>query len=632
MFKTIWSSRGKVDDFLGLSTEDKRRELTNWFDDEMVNQLGDDDLDRVIADDPGFFDDAADDFEYNVSPMIANQFNGGFILDEKFNLVDPGCLLRDANADCEIREDEAGNLVWKEEGRKEFPILGFSDDHQEFLNQLEELDILSTIHNLYPNWDDEDIEVYDVADLIPMDWTLLEQVLTHAKDTQSIGEELEIDEAKAKNPSKLEQELAEIKDLAEEYGREYFTQMPFTSFDNDPISIEMQYPEFFRIVKAFFKEMEILSPEELNDPDELDVQWDQGIDKHDWDVLMKACDKLVNGKGVQFEKEYKTGYNSPLDDDEILANREEESLEEEVIDEARKYEVDNNFVYIGIGDDQSSIGEIWDDGTLELYHPEKFDDKERARMQKDLKDYNISFLDESLTEDVGDGVGVFDDDGEFDPNVTYTNHEEIYVADDYDVENFLQSEEEINKAKEFGMFDDNGNLIIPVASKFKFLGLGAGGWPEFLINGFFDLLLIDNTDDGLFLYPLKEDLNEDVDMGKVNAQKFMKYLKDHNVSSGYMAEKEPEMTAEMGEQPYYLVHLYSQASDLEVYFNEDGTIRWHEEFDEGAVDEGEDTIVIEDFSSWKEMTDWMKDEHWFWSEDWGADLPEDLNEDTVTWP
>lgn len=109
---------------------------------------------------------------------------------------------------------------------------------------------------------------------------------------------------------------------------------------------------------------------------------------------MRACEKLSQNKGVQFEKEYKTGYNSVLDDDEILANREEESLEEEVINEARKYEVDNNFVYIGTGDDQSSIGEIWDDGTLELYHPEQFDAKERARMRKDLKNYDISFLDE----------------------------------------------------------------------------------------------------------------------------------------------------------------------------------------------------------------------------------------------
>ena len=42
-----------------------------------------------------------------------------------------------------------------------------------------------------------------------------------------------INEAKAKSPGKLADELEEIKELADEYGREYFTQMPFTSFDND---------------------------------------------------------------------------------------------------------------------------------------------------------------------------------------------------------------------------------------------------------------------------------------------------------------------------------------------------------------------------------------------------------------
>lgn len=392
MFKTIWSSNGDLDKYIEMSVEDKRRELSNWYDSEMVDQLSDDDLDAALADNIDIYDHAADDFEYNISPMIQDQVLGGFIIDEDFNIVLPDVLVSDMKGpSAELNEDESGDLIWDVEGRKSFKLIGFSNDQDEFIQQLDDLGILSTMHNLYPNQDDEDIEIYDIADLIPFDRDMLEQVLTHVKNTNNLGESVEtLDEAKAKNAGKLAQEVEEIKDLADEYGKEYFTQMPFTSYDNDPISIEMQYPEFFRIVKAFFKEMEILSPEELNDPDELDIQWDQGIDQHDWDVLMRACDKLVQNKGVQFEKEYKTGYNSVLDDDEILASREKE----ESLNEAARFYVDGDSVVDSLNNN-TSIGTMYDDGTIELFDAENVSKDDRDKIRKDLGDhYYVSFLDE----------------------------------------------------------------------------------------------------------------------------------------------------------------------------------------------------------------------------------------------
>lgn len=133
-----------------MSAEDKRRELTNWYDSEMVDQLADDQLDEYISDNPAIYDEAANDFEYRIAPMIANQFNAGLILDEKFNLVDPATLLDFDGYSAELDEYDDG-LYFDVEGRKKFPILGFSDDPDEFIAQLDELDILSTIHNLYPN-------------------------------------------------------------------------------------------------------------------------------------------------------------------------------------------------------------------------------------------------------------------------------------------------------------------------------------------------------------------------------------------------------------------------------------------------------------------------------------------------
>lgn len=383
MIKVIWSSNGELDDLLQMPADQKRLELTNWYDKEMVDQLADDELDKIIGDNADiFYNEAMEDFEYNIVPMISNQFLGGFVLDENFNVVDPGVLLSDARETCEIYEDDNGDLYWKEEGRKAIPLLGFDEDQDKFIDQLDQLDILSTMHNLYPDQDDEDIEIYDIADLIPFDWALLGNVLNHAVNNLDVVEELT--EAKAKNPNKLSNELAEVVDLADEYGYEYFTQMPFTSYDDDPIAIETQYPELFRVIKSFFKEMELLDDATkedyindryprgdapitkddvtLDNPDVLDYLWDLEDQlsttspsdfKHDWDVIIRSCEKLANGKGVQFEKEYKTGYNSALDDDEILANREqEESLKEDFIevttyDQARDLGSDTKWIWSG---------------------------------------------------------------------------------------------------------------------------------------------------------------------------------------------------------------------------------------------------------------------------------------------
>jgi len=329
MEKVIWSSNGDLDNILSLSADDKRNVLSDMYDDEMVTGLSDDELDGVISDDPSLYDNAMEDFEQNIAPMIASQFFEGLVLNTNFNLVSPEKLL-DIEGLTSIVEDDNGDLSIDVNGNT-YPVLGFSEDPSELVKELEGLDILSSLKNLYPEKEDEEFaDLYYFEDMIPYDWDILSDNLKRAKNLNK-GVEESLTEAKAKNPNKLADELAEIKDLAEEYGYEYFTQMPFTSYDNDPISIEVQYPEFFRVVKAFFKEMNVLTPEELGDNDELDFQWDQGLDQHDWDVLMRTCDKLVQGKNVQIEKEYKTGYNSVLDDDEILASREqEESLNEDL--------------------------------------------------------------------------------------------------------------------------------------------------------------------------------------------------------------------------------------------------------------------------------------------------------------
>ena len=93
--------------------------------------------------------------------------------------------------------------------------------------------------------------------------------------------------------------------------------MPFSAFEDDPITIEAQYPNFAKVVKSFFKEM---LDEDPNDPEAMDYQWDVGLDDHDWDVLMTVCKKLVtkNAKGeypnMQIEKIFKNGFDDGLSD------------------------------------------------------------------------------------------------------------------------------------------------------------------------------------------------------------------------------------------------------------------------------------------------------------------------------
>jgi len=432
--KTIWTSNGELDNLMNMPIEDKRQKLLDFgYDQEMVNGLEtEQEVDDVLSEEPLIYDGAAMDFEEEIAPMLANQFFEGLILDEQFNLVDPAELLNFDGYSAELYEDDNGDLYWQTEGRKAFPILGFSDNPEGMITQLGELEILDSLHNLYPEHEDVDfLDRYYFEDFIPRDWNTLTDVLTHAKNESKLGEcaEQDLTEAKAKNPIKLEAELEEIKDLAEEYGYEYLLQSPFVNYDNDPISIEYQYPEFARVVKSFFKEMGL-------DMEDLDLQWDS-LDKHDWDTIIKVCDKLVTGKGVQFEKEYKTGYNSVLDEPEA----EEESLNEDVKSQGQK-----------------------------------------------------------------------------------------------------------------------------------------------------------------------------------NAEAFLQYLNDHDVKSGAFSERDPELTRGHGETDYYEVSLYSQGGSLEVYFNDDGSIRWHEEFDEDNVAPGDDTLVIEDFDNWNDMVLWMRDDHFFWSEDGGRDL------------
>lgn len=513
MINTVWSSNGELENLYNLSNEEKRDYLADIFDQEMVSELNDDQLDEYISDNMDIYNDAAEDFEFNVAPKLAAQVRGGLILDDRFNFVDPARLLDFDGYKAELN-DEDGILYFDVEGRKKFPVLGFSQDDNEFINQLDELGVLSTLRNIYP--DKEDIEfddIYYYGDLIPMDWDDLEKVMTKPRYEEEVHED--ITEARTKDPKGLAKEVKQIRRIVNNAGGNFnvLTRLPFTSFDNDEISIEYNYPEFFKIVKAYWKEMELLDNKELKNTDALDAAWDSNIFQHDWDVIMRSCDKLINGKGVQFEKEYKTGYNSPLSDDEILAARERDNAEfNEAVSEKRFYR-DGSKVIDGENGDHA-IGDIYDDGTVELYG--KLSAADRKKLKRDLRrEVVVSFLDEAVDKE----------EDEINPELYkpfgHDSYDNGYIRE-IEPDDDQLDEELVSRVCDYVIFDDDGDYDLDteegIITNLKALGMPdgvkaevlnihgpAGGWPEIRFSG--EKELVDN-----FLVDIGFD-KDDIDSG-----------------------------------------------------------------------------------------------------------------------
>ena len=62
------------------------------------------------------------------------------------------------------------------------------------------------------------------------------------KEPEEGEEELEEATLKPENKDSIVKEAEELKKKSEEYGIDYFTSMPFSNYDNDPISFEHQFP------------------------------------------------------------------------------------------------------------------------------------------------------------------------------------------------------------------------------------------------------------------------------------------------------------------------------------------------------------------------------------------------------
>ena len=495
--ETVWSTQQSFNKLVDSSVEDKLSQLDDLgYDGGMIDDLDQSEYDQILADANNLRQDDLEDFEYNIAPDIAKQVRDGLVLDDKFNLVNPQDLIVNVgNAEIVTDLDAGGTLYFREEGRKEFPILGFDEDDETFIHQLDRLGILESLHRLYPEKDYLEFDdTYYFGDMIPMNWALLEEVLTRptTKELRGIGESVN-EAVSTKNPKGLAKELEEIKELADEYGKEYFTQEYY--FADDPeMSMQYAYPEFYNVAYNFFKEMDFNKDKDsddpvkndefkylkANDPAKLDKMLEDlwySVDQAAWDTIIDMCERLIRSKGktVQAKDIYKTKYKSVLNDDEILAARERQEAEfEESLNEATnefdklvsgKIYKDNNsgeYKFIGIieGEDGETLYKfepidelaIKTSKEVAVDEPEAFDGQ-YCYMPGETVNYTF-FDEENFNESLNEGhleevILQLDDDGIYAYEVGSSKLEDKYGYYQGDV--ILEDDESQAKLKEFGI-------------------------------------------------------------------------------------------------------------------------------------------------------------------------------------
>lgn len=127
-----------------------------------------------------------------------------------------------------------------------------------------------------------------------------------------IPEEVPLDEGGTKNPTGLGAELEEIEDLYNEFGAQGFYNVKFSNFLKE-------FPLFGKeVILSFIKEMEIRTPEEMEDEETVETDWATGelIIKEDWPCLLNGARRMVNGRGknnkhwVLWKNEWKKYYKA----------------------------------------------------------------------------------------------------------------------------------------------------------------------------------------------------------------------------------------------------------------------------------------------------------------------------------
>ena len=267
--RVLWPSSGNNEMFKGLSHDDKVDYLENKlnYDRDMISDLTDDDL-IDIYDNDYRNDDKAILVDY-VDKMCNQCVTDVFYLDaappiKTDNLID---MLINDNGTLKLNEDD--EVIVDCAAGNDIRVIGIQD-----LDTLEKIEEASSL--------DEEMQIaFENGSPI-----ILHETITEAK----------LNEVTETDPEDLSSELETINRLYDDYGFEYFTAMPLVDFDNDTESIEYNYPKFFKVVKAFFKETGKLDKDNINDTDMLEETW-YNINDVDFKTILEVCNNLVSNDG-----------------------------------------------------------------------------------------------------------------------------------------------------------------------------------------------------------------------------------------------------------------------------------------------------------------------------------------------
>ena len=267
--RVLWPSSGNNEMFKGLSHGDKVDYLENKlnYDRDMISDLTDDDL-IDIYDNDYRNDDKAILVDY-VDKMCNQCVTDVFYLDaappiKTDNLID--MLINDKGT---LKLNENDEVIVDCAAGNDIRVIGIQD-----LDTLEKIEEASSL--------DEEMQIaFENGSPI-----ILHETITEAK----------LNEVTETDPEDLSSELETINRLYDDYGFEYFTAMPLVDFDNDTESIEYNYPKFFKVVKAFFKETGKLDKDSINDTDMLEETW-YNINDVDFKTILEVCNNLVSNDG-----------------------------------------------------------------------------------------------------------------------------------------------------------------------------------------------------------------------------------------------------------------------------------------------------------------------------------------------
>ena len=314
MSKLIWSSTETIDYLLDLDPNELREVLIDDFgyDEDMVNNLEDSELENAIYDDSEMFDELdIEDFEQSIKPELEKQTSYGILIELHQDgkrgvggrvITTDDLTTVDYDAKFEIHADDNNNLYIVEYSH-DAPTGLVADlyacpnmnDLDNFIQTCMD-DAIQDKLALYE--DDPDYGTQEAIDDIVLDmeddvqgmiedycnFSRVPEVCEPIKNTISAPAKEGLEESAS--VSRLDMECADVLDRYQSFGSDAFYALPYESF-------KKSYPQFTKsIVESYLKEDYGIDLRKENS-DEINEEWQNGrlLTDNDWAEMFNRIKK-----------------------------------------------------------------------------------------------------------------------------------------------------------------------------------------------------------------------------------------------------------------------------------------------------------------------------------------------------